>query len=358
MWTPRKLIKNQPIDFFARRTHFIDHMALTWMALPPRMRGKFYIPDLLRNYAVKRGIHPDTLELLRCKSDKPTSCAEPPFSRRVVVTSAYGDLAIVARYNERPLILMEHGVGLTFNKKDGTTADGYGGGEGLRSCVSLFLAPNEYIAKKTHITFPDAAQVIIGTPKLDPWAEDFTNRKKKRPEDPVVCISFHWDGSAVAPEAGNAFEYYRKSLPTLANKYIVIGHGHPKVLDKLIPYYQRAGIEIVKDFRDVMERADVYINDASSTLYEFCVTGKPVVVLNAPWFRRNVYHGLRFWDYCDPGPECNSPAELIDCIEEALSDPIQQRMKRRKYVNILYPHLGEATRVAARAIRDFCWDPE
>jgi hypothetical protein len=355
MWAPRKLNKNLPIDFYARRTHFIDHMTPVWNAMPDRIKGKFYVPQVLLSYVKKQVTNIETLQSLNCRSDRPTSCVEIPSSRNPVVTSAYGDMQLAAHYNERPLILMEHGVGLTFNQANGKTVSGYGGGEGYRANVSLFLAPNEYIAKKTRAVYPEAPQVIIGTPKLDPWADAFNTPKKARPDEPIICIAFHWDGSAVAPEAGNAWEYYRKFLPALKDKVNLIGHAHPKIADKLEFQYQKMAIPFVKNFVDVMKMADVYLNDCSSTMYEFCVTGKPVVVLNAPWFRKWFNHGIRFWDYSDVGPICEKPEELLERIEEALEDPPYMRTRRKKYVKELYPNLGTASKIAAEALEEFCY---
>jgi hypothetical protein len=307
-------------------------------------------------WAIKKHVPLETMQLLNCRSNNPTSCVEIPFKKNPIVTSAYGDMVLAAHYNERPLILMEHGVGLTFNDKNGKTISGYGGGEGERTQVSLFMAPNEYIAKKTRATFPNAEQVVIGTPKLDPWASTFNSPKRKVPEKPVICFSFHWDGSAVAPEAGNAWEYYRRHFVEVQKTFKVIGHGHPKILDRLTPVYNKLGIPVYKDFEDVMEIADLYVNDASSTLYEFCVTNKPVVVLNAPWFRRNFYHGIRFWDYSDIGVVCNKPENLLTSIHQALEDPTDIRNRRRQYVKELYPNLGCAAEVAAKSLEEFCYD--
>lgn len=355
MWKPRKMNKNMPIDFYARRTHFIDHMADVWKLMPQEIRGTFYIPEVLVNYSVNKGVPRNTIIPLGCRNEKPTSCAEIPFAKNPIVTSAYGDMVLAGHYNERPLILMEHGVGLTFNDAKGKTVSGYGGGEGKRSEVSLFLAPNEYIAKKTTATFPEAPQVIIGTPKLDPWAHQF-DKKHEIPDNPTVCISFHWDGSSVAPEAGNAWEYYRRSLSSIKDHYNLYGHGHPKSIDMFTPVYKKLGIPVIKDFSDVMNIADIYVNDCSSTLYEFCVTGKPVVVLNAPWFRRSVQHGIRFWDYSDIGIVCNKPDDLLFSIAEAIDDPVGIRTRRKKYVKELYPNLGYAAQTAAKALKEFCYD--
>src|SRR4030066_73497 len=68
-----------------------------------------------------------------------------------------------------------------------------------------------------------------------------------------------------------------------------------------------------------MRMADLYVNDCSSTYIEFCVTGKPVIILNAPEFRRNVHLGIRFWEYTDVGPQVESGEELLSVISEQLS---------------------------------------
>lgn len=330
-----------PVDFFARRPHFIDHLAPTWLKMPANMKGYFYVPECLLDHAKSWGI--DAIGLVTENPRNPILVS--PKGKGPVVTSAYGDLQRAwERCMIRPQILMEHGVGLTFNHA------GYAGGTGLRARVALFLAPNEYIRRKTSRTFPTAPQVVIGTPKLDEWAKHPT---KKPDEPPTVAIAFHWDGSAVAPEAGNAWQHYYKTIPELKTKYTVIGHGHPKIIDKLAPVYEQMGIEVVRDFRDVMERADLYINDCSSTMYEFCVTGRPVVVLNAPWFRRDVKFGIRFWDFSDVGINVEEPEQLMDCVAAALEDRQELAEKRKTVVQQLYPNLGYAAQIAADAITAF-----
>jgi glycosyltransferase involved in cell wall biosynthesis len=103
-----------------------------------------------------------------------------------------------------------------------------------------------------------------------------------------------------------------------------------------------------------MERADLYIMDHMSTLYEFASTGRPVVVLNTPWYRRDVEHGLRFWEYADVGVNCEHPNDLEKCINLALQDPLEQKMKRERACNAVYAYRdGMCTERAAKAIIEF-----
>jgi UDP-N-acetylglucosamine:LPS N-acetylglucosamine transferase len=116
----------------------------------------------------------------------------------------------------------------------------------------------------------------------------------------------------------------------------VYGHAHPRVASQLKPYYEEAGIEFISSFDDVMDRADLYVCDNSSTMYEFASLGRPVVTLNAPWYRRDTNHGLRFWDYADMGTVVNEPEELVPAISSALLSTPEQTAKRQRAVSAVY----------------------
>lgn len=373
-------------DFFARRAHFVDHMAPVWKALEEERRGGFFVPEYLHAYAVSQGI--DAIALPRTSPDLLSGTPNGP---NPLVTCAYGDM--VAAYKVRPqrsFILMEHGVGLTFRNPS------YAGSLGLRRRVAMFLVPNEHTRAMNAKVLPMTPQVIIGCPKLDEFAAPPPAPPQMSEEHrafgeggrkPVVCISFHWNGSHIAPEAGNAFAHYQAILPELARQedFTLIGHGHPK-FPQLREVFEALGVEFIADFREVMQRADVYVNDCSSTMYEFIVapathvagmgdargmfarpTGeggdraqhvvplrsRPVVLLNAPWFRRNIHHGIRFWEYSDIGPQVNEPGELIGTIQDILVAPGEYQEQREKTVRELYPYLGESAGRAAEAIEGF-----
>jgi len=111
------------------------------------------------------------------------------------------------------------------------------------------------------------------------------------------------------------------------------------------------GIEPVEDFEDVLERADLYMCDNSSTLFEFASVGRPVVVLNAPWYRRHIEHGLRFWEAATVGVQVDHPAELRDAVMQALEDPPEQQAARQAAVRIAYTYTdGQASKRAAQEI--------
>ena len=125
----------------------------------------------------------------------------------------------------------------------------------------------------------------------------------------MVAVSFHWQGYE-CPEWRNALPWYRSAIVALSKEVHVIGHAHPNQPREAIRFYEAHGIEYVPDFDDVLRRADVYACDNSSTLYEFASTGRPVVVLNAPWYRKEADHGLRFWDAANVGVNVEEPKFL------------------------------------------------
>jgi hypothetical protein len=106
-----------------------------------------------------------------------------------------------------------------------------------------------------------------------------------------------------------------------------------------------------------MDRADLYIMDHMSTLYEFASAGRlgqgrPVVVLNAPMYRRNVEHGLRFWSAADVGIQVDQPQDLVKSVYEALADSKERKRLRKEAVEQVYAYTdGKCSERAGDAIR-------
>jgi hypothetical protein len=237
--------------------------------------------------------------------------------------------------------MMEHGIGHTF----GTPA--HPDGKGKRDYVSLFLPPNEYTKRKIQVVRPDVPCIPIGTPKMDQYvnrAEHVSN------EPPIVAIGFH-HGDRRKGERGSAFEHYKEILPELHKRYRLLAYSHPLSEAVHRPIYEQHGIPYTSDFSTVMNTADICINDLSSALYEFLVTWRPVVVLDAPWFRKDVHWGIRFWDYSDIGINVWQPEDLPAAIDKTLLyHETICISERRKAIIDLYPYLGIAARQAAAVL--------
>jgi UDP-N-acetylglucosamine:LPS N-acetylglucosamine transferase len=117
--------------------------------------------------------------------------------------------------------------------------------------------------------------------------------------------------------------------------------------------YRLAGIPFVPEFADVCRRADVYVCDNSSTLFAFAATGRPVVVLNPPWYDKRVDHGLRFWEAADVGVQCNDPADLPAAIDKALRDTPAQRKRREAALDLVYAYREGAAQRAADVLTEW-----
>ena len=214
----------------------------------------------------------------------------------VALIASYGDLPAARRGGFRRIILMQHGAGQSYGGDSRTARHPcYAGGDD-NDDVGLFLVPNEHAGNRWRERYPQAAVEVVGCPILDalPTRSVHTATTVERASPPVVAVSFHWNYHGI-PEMRSAFDWYSKAVVELSKEVTVIGHGHPRRKD-LPDWYRAHGIEYVPDFFEVCRRADVYACDNSSTLFEFASTGRPVVVLNAPWYRRDAYHGLRFWE--------------------------------------------------------------
>jgi UDP-N-acetylglucosamine:LPS N-acetylglucosamine transferase len=113
------------------------------------------------------------------------------------------------------------------------------------------------------------------------------------------------------------------------------------MIERLRPWYERKGIEVVSSFSEVLKRADLYACDNSSSLFEFAATGRPVMVLNPPFYRKTVHHGLRFWDAATVGISCDQPSEFNRTVTKALTD--QWRVEREAALDKVYsPRTGGA----------------
>lgn len=309
------------IDFYASNPWYVDHVAPIWRALPPEARGTFHVTT--KSAEAARGLPNAT-------SDKLST------SRRPLFVVSYGDLRAATMNGRTMIALGQHGAGQSYS----TDHPAYPGGRS-QGAASLFLVPNRHAEMRTRAAYPRARVERTGCPKLD------TLPGREPDGQLVVALSFHWDGPAIAPEMRSAWLHYRRALGALTRRYRVIGHAHPKATARVAPWYRASHVELVPSFEDVLRRADVYACDNSSSLFEFAATGRPVVVLNAPWFRRNVEHGLRFWEASGIGVNAEGPHDLAAAVAAAVADAPATRAAREAALDLVYdPRTGGAQRSA------------
>lgn len=348
------------IDFVASERQYADHLLPLWFGLAEGHRGRWYLAggrDIERHLSIA-GIPGNLVDV-----DKPRP------AHRLTVVASFNDLAQCRR---RPIAFVNHGIGQTY---DGDVRSrrhpSYSGG-GRRDSVVLYLCPSERDAERCRSAQPHVPAVAVGSPRLDPWhtlargrvapSAQIRQRSGGEPQEtvtpghgpgaPVIAVSWHFPLKLI-PETMWAWPEYAESVAKLAETHTVIGHGHPRAWGKLEPWYESVGIEPVADFADVLRRADLYVCDNSSTLYEFASTGRPVVVLNSVLYRREVEHGLRFWSHADVGVQVDSPNDLPVAIETALADPPDVAQRRTEIVaDLLGDCDGNATLRACDALRE------
>lgn len=340
--------EGKKIDALATQMAHADHLVPVWNALPPEWRGTFWVLSAINDHVWSKGVEaepygsraPEVHHVLRKRGSE------------FVMVAGTGDLKR-ASDADRKVILLSHGSGGVYHADDPDRVyPSYLRGRGCERVI-LFLSPGPELASHQRRVWPDIPVEVVGMPKLDTW---HVRPRKPRSRPPVVAVSFHYDGVKKyghCPELGTAWPYYKDGLHLiLGERWKVIGNAHPLMIDEVAPVYESLGIEVVRDFEEVMERADVYCVDASSTLWEFASTDRPVVLLNAPWFpARTENESLRFWRCADVGVNCDRPEDLPGAIDRALRDPRMFKDARRRVAAQIYGVTdGSASRKAADAI--------
>lgn len=317
------------IDCFASEPHFWSHCQPLFEGLYGSERGTLYLG---------RRVHNPPPEAVRTN---PLPTGGP------ILVASFSDYR---RVRQRPVVFLEHGSGQSYKSATGQpdrNPSNPGGKE--RESVILFLNTNESVAERNRQWYPHTPSVVVGSPKMDA----LLTIPRPSNESPVVALSWRWENGQTQ-ESKSALRHYLPSLPKLAEQFTVIGHGHPRAWRHLEKTYSRLGIEPVRDFEDVVARADVLLVDNSSVGPEWMALDRPLVWLNSPTYRRSVHHGGRFWLWTEGIPTCDHPSELLALIDYALSDPPEVRCRRKEIVDEVYgmETLGRATDLGLAAMRE------
>lgn len=308
------------IDVYFSHPHYYDHLEPLLGQIP--VRKVHALPSsLMLSYLSRHGIE--------------VAVGYPESRDEVPLLVAGGmDLAHLRR---RRAVLVEHGAGQTYQGIDHAS---YSGGR-KRDAVDLFIVPNHETANANLSRYE--APNLIASPRM----EQLT-RIARQPED-LVVVSRHFDLNMV-PETRSAWPHYAASVINLSRERRVALHAHPRDLPRARRDAERHDLELIEDFTDVIRRADVYVADNSSTLYEAARAGLPVVVLDAPWYRREISHGLRFWERADVGPRISDPEDLPEAIDWSAGigpDP-------NGHARAVFPNVEGSIDRAAQAIKSYC----
>lgn len=324
------------IDCYASQPQYVEHLAPIWRALPDDLRGTFMASGMAAHRATQLGVRLG--QLRRERGVAP-----------LTLVASYMDEQYV---RPRPVVLVEHGAGQSYGH-DGAHHPAYPGGKS-RDAVCLFVCPNEATARRWWDMYPDTPTAVVGCPYLDPWHGDGKRETIVRNDPPLVVFSFHWDCPVVS-ESRSAFTHYMEELKRLAKMtpeergFQMAGHAHPRATD-VMAFWRKWDVRYMDRFAEVLDYADMFVADNTSCLFEFASTGRPVVVLNAPWYRRDVHHGQRFWEWADVGVQVGDPEYLLGGTRLALHhDTWAQR--RQAVVEQVYAYTdGHAAERAVAAI--------
>jgi hypothetical protein len=329
------------LDAIATEPHFLDHLAPLWRALPAQSRRTFLVDASLMPRAAHRGLDATPIDANAMRRTPQTAGG----TDRPALVASIGDTKIARRMGYGPFVRLEHGAGQGYH---GDRSGSYAGGPG-NDDAALVLVPNDYSAALWRHAYPAARVEIVGCPRLD----DLPSREAGA--GPVVAVSWHWPGPGYA---GTAWGEYMRAMGPLSKAYTVIGHQHPNWRSRKFSgaperVYARYGIEFVPEFDDVLRRADVYVADNTSTLFEFAATGRPVVVVNSRAWSRKVEQGLRFWDAAHVGVNVDRPEDLIAAVGQALADTPEQQRDREDALRYVYGVRTNGAAAAATAILDW-----
>ena len=314
-----------PIDLYASHAHYADHLWRIWLALPDELRGQAYSGNGSSWWGDRLPARYRT--------------------NRLVLVAGWVDVTRLRGTGAR-MIYVEHGAGQSYpGDARARMNESYHGARHPAEVVG-YLAPSERVAAGWREARPGVPVGVVGCPRLDPWMNQTVEPDRRR----TLAITWHWN-CLIAPEAKSALPHYRRALPGLIDRwraqgFQVLGHGHPRAWGQLHRMWDELGVEAVRESNEVLDRAGVLLADNTSLLYEFAALDRPVVVANAPWYRRDVHHGLRFWNLI-PGVQVNDADELagLDLAQHVDLDPF--RRDRQIVLQSVYAHRDGTS--AARA---------
>jgi hypothetical protein len=291
-----------PFDCLVSEVQYAHHLVPVYLATNVP-RGTFYVTD--------RRLLP-ALDGMGVRAEVPEGRLQRP-----TLTASMKDHASARRRKAPALAYMEHGCGQSYAGDPRTRRSAaYAGGDG-RDGVGIILAPNGYAAEMWRERYPSVPVHVIGATRVLTPPED--------PRLPLLVVSFHWSGAI--PEQRSALAHYLDVLPLLAQRFPVALHAHPRAVGMVRSVSSRFGIPFLEDVRDAARAATVYAVDNSSTLWEMG-RSRPVIALNAPWFRREVTHGLRFWSHIPAAVD--GPQELMELADRLLSGAESEAEKRHR----------------------------
>ena len=346
-----------PVEFIVSERQYLDHLPQVYKALPDYLQGLFHVSgELLQKLSMAKGIPKEKIRVFHLGKENPVLTPGDD-----VMTVAIKDARLAKECGgpRKRIYMGEHGCGQTYNSGNGSYAGGLD-----RGFLALCLVPGDIPYKKQIANYPNIPCVRIGCPKLDFFKGYKKPDKILQLHEMTIGISFHYS-CTVCPETGTAWPFFWNSVAKLIRdnpETQFLGHAHPRAMngDVLTKWLQLqtecSNLKVTDDFNHILVKADLYIMDQSSTIFEFAALDKPVILMNSPHFRKNVHHGMRFWELADIGVNVEYKEDMEAAVKRAILGEMQDSYsaKRKAYTQIVYSvPIGEAAQACAQAIIDF-----
>jgi hypothetical protein len=279
------------VHALASEPHYARHLDAVFTHLPPELQGE-------RRY----GADAHSRELAGV--------------RDLVLVGGEMD---IERLPIQRMVYVEHGAGQAYTGIAPRFQTCYHGPSKHPESVVGYISPRQSVADSW-----GRPAVAVGCPVLDSIERVATARRQ-------VGITFHFDAFKVCPEARSAKAHWVNWLHEIIQwfrdqDYDVIGHWHPRDREGPVLWHD-LGVTAEHDVERFLAHSSVIVADNTSVLYEAAALDIPTIVLNAPWYRKDVDHGLRFWDAV-PGPQVDHIDELLALDLDDLTESDDEAARR------------------------------
>lgn len=329
------------VNVFAQERHYLEHLTPTLHQVHPENRGLVVVPEPLKIDAIREGHRVISYDPKYALGVNRTVLRYSDPVTSLALVASHTDQA-VAEQMGFPAVRQEHGIGQTY---EGEANSSYAGSP-THGRLFAYLAPGYHPYLKNKKKYPEKMAHMTGLPLLDRYKEmkEFPN---------VVGFVFHWDNT-VRPETRATWPFWKNAISELSQERSVKLHCHPREKQRffrefLVP--QGLTHLWVETLEELHESVNVVCGDNTSAVFILGALGHPMVLLNAPSYRRSVEHGLRFWDCEDAGPNCEQPTRLVDAIREAETET--DLSYRESALNYIFKRRNHASLVQALLLEEW-----
>lgn len=317
------------IVFIASEDHYLKHVTPTMCQTHPQALGVTLVPASLTRLALQEGHQvlgwregADEIRYALARR------VDPSQSLAVVVGLAD---QVTAEKLGFSVVRGEHGIGQTYETSSNRSSS-YAGSP-MHSRLYAYLAPGSHPHQQHVDRCPGVASFRVGSPFLD----RFPPRENMQDSDAVGFV-FHWNNQA-QPETCSTWAYWVDPILDLIHKGIPVRlHCHPREAanfrSKFLTPHNLDGLW-VETMEELHQVTDVVCGDNTSAIYFMAAAGHPVVLLNHPTYRREVEHGLRFWECSDVGIPCDKKWDLeasVTCAAARDEEDLRFKEDALRYV--------------------------